>query len=584
MGWQGWVVLAATLASLVALATNRCAPSLVLGAQVVVLGLCGIVGGTDLVKAAGNEGLLTVAVLLVTAAGIERAGVVDRMVGLVLRPTGNERLALLRLCLPVAGVSAFLNNTPLVAMLVGPVASWARRNGMHPGRLLMPLSYATILGGLLTLIGTSTTVVVNALLKSAGREPMGFFTITPVGLVVCAVGLTVLVLLAPRLLPRRQSDLGDAGTARGRAFTGAWRVVAGGALDGRRLADADLGGARGLHPVELRRDGLALPAPGVGERLRAGDVLVFAGPSAAVLALSRLPGLEPAVGERVTGGEVLEVVVLPSCPLIGGVVGDGSFRARYGAAVLALARCGDPVVPEAFASWTLRPGDLLLVEAAPGAGARLRDADTLVVVDGTAQPAPPAPRQVAIGAFAFLALVLPAAFELCSLLESGVLAVLILAGGRALDRRGLRRAFDVELIATIACGLIIGGALDRTGVAAALAHQCLAVSGGEPWLVLAALYAATLIITEIVTNNAAAAVMLPVALAAADRLGLPITPFVLTVAVAASAGFATPIGYATNLMVMGPGGYRFGDYLRLGLPLDLIVGLAAVTYLALAWF
>ena len=202
----------------------------------------------------------------------------------------------------------------------------------------------------------------------------------------------------------------------------------------------------------------------------------------------------------------------------------------------------------------------------------------------TAQPAPPAPRQVVVALAAFAVLVLPAAIGWCSLLESGVVAILILAAGRALDRRGLRRAFDVELVATIACGLIIGAALDRTGVAATVAQQCLALSGDQPWLVLAAIYAVTLLITEIVTNNAAAAVMVPVAIAAAHHLNLPSLPFALAVAVAASAGFATPIGYATHLMVMGPGGYRFSDYIRLGLPLDVIVGIAAVTYLALAWF
>jgi di/tricarboxylate transporter len=580
MGPQAWLVLGGTVAALLVLASNRGTPALVLGLLVLGLGLGGVVSGRDLVQAVGNEGLLTVAVLLVVAAGLERSGLIERLVGRLLGPVRGERAALLRLTVPVAALSGFLNNTPLVAMLIAPVSAWARRNGLHPGRLLLPLSYATILGGTLTIMGTSTNLVVNGLLKQAGREPLGFFAITPAGLTACVAGLLLLMLLAPRLLPRRGQDLGDAVSARRRAFTGAWRVVDGGPLDGRTLADADLGGAHGLHPVELRRDGLVLAAPGVGERLRGGDVLVFAGPTAAVLALHTLPGLEPTAGAQPAGGEALELVVLPSCPLVGSVVGDGSFRARYGAAVLAVSRAGEPVGGHDTHAWTLQAGDLLLVEAGPGAATRLRDADTLVVIDGPPPPHRPRRGALAIGALAFAVLVLPAALGWCSLLESGVAAVLLLAASRILDRRSLRRAVDAELLATIACGLVLGTALERSGVATAAASLCHQAAGGQPWLALAVVYGVTLLITEIVTNNAAAAVMIPVALGIADHLGLPSAPFAIAVAVAASCGFATPIGYATNLMVMGPGGYRFSDYLRLGLPLDAGVGVAVVAVLA----
>jgi di/tricarboxylate transporter len=581
---HGWIALGMAVATLAVLASGRVPADITMLGVVLVLVATGTLAAAQGLAGFANEGMLTVAVLFVVAAGLQRSGAMELLTRPVLGPVRGTRAALLRMSLPVAGLSGFLNNTPMVAMLMPQVVEWGRRIGISPSKLLIPLSYATVLGGMLTMIGTSTNLVVAGLLVQAGHPAPGLLWPTLLALPVVAVGLGAIVLLAPRLLPDRVPVGGDA-FGDPRQYTVILEVVSGGPLDGRPLSQARVGD-KGLMPVEVQRGGDVIPAPGPDLLLHGGDRLVVAGPAVAVLAVSAVSGLViPAaeVGSADAGGRrrLFEVVVSDRCPLIGATVGDGSFRARYAAAIIAIARHGERVGQGG--AWDLRAGDTLLVEARSAFGRDPQVAQDFWLVSEQRHQKPPPPTHpwLALGIMGLMCAA--AASGMASMLYAGLAAAIAMIGLRLLRTADARSAIDLPVLVTIACSLALGKALESTGAAAVAAGWLVGWGAEDPWLALALIYVATAIVTELITNNAAAALLLPIALATAQQLGVAWQPFAIAVMFAASASFATPIGYQTNLMVWGPGGYRFSDFVRLGMVLQVLVGAVTIGLIPLLY-
>jgi len=587
MDWHGWLTLALVAATLVTLVFTRLAPDLVLmGALVVLLVTRTLEPATALIGFS-NSGVLTVAALFIVAAGLKTTGAVDVLVDRFLGSPRTVRGAIARLCLPVMGASGFLNNTPLVASLIPAVGRWSKRIGIPESSLLIPLSYASILGGTLTMIGTSTNLVVNGTYQTlTGAAGFGLFDIAPVGLVVAAAGFAFLTLLVPKLLPVRNS--GDEVFSSPKQFTVEVAVAQDGPLVGRTIQQAGLRGLHRIYLVEIERRGAIISAVPSEERLQGGDRLVFVGETQAIVDLLRINGLvpsaadDPVIARPFPERVLLEAVVAPTCEGVGQSIRDGRFRDRYGAVVLAVARDGRSL-PGNLGSIELRAGDLLLLEARPAFVTRQKGESDFLLVSELSGEDPPN-HDGAVKAWAILAgVVVLATCGVTDMLAASLLGAGAMVVCGCLNMNQARRSIDLGVVLTIAGSFALGTALQETGAANLVASQVLTLANGDALALLALTYVTVSLLTEIITNNAAALIVLPIVLALTETLGLNAEPFVVVVMFAASASFATPLGYQTNLMVYGPGGYRFTDFFRAGVPMNIVAGIATVTMIPLIW-
>lgn len=583
MDWQAWLSLGLTVGVLVVLITTRLAPHVVLMAALTLLSVAGVLSPSEALAGFANSGLITVAAMFAVAAGLHASGGIDLLVNRLLGKPLTTRTAVFRLLLPVLPLSAFLNNTPVVATMIPALNAWSRKIGIAPSRLLIPLSYGSILGGTLTMIGTSTNLVVAGQYEAiTGRDDFGIFSITAVGLVVAVVGCLFMILVLPRLLPDRSTRKPFANM---REFTVEVAVDPQGPLVGLTVEQAGLRNLERLYLVEISRGNSVVTAAPSEERLQASDRLVFAGETDAITDLLRINGLIASMGNATPLTEdraerrLVEVVVSQSCAAIAETVRSSKFHDRYGAIVLALARNGERIEGN-LGNIIIQPGDTMLLEARPAFVSRQRYNKDFLVVNDLEKEAP-RHEKAALAWLILGAAVLAAGLGFTSMLNASLLAVGAMMVSGCLSVSQAEKSLDMPVLITIAASFALGAALEKTGVAAVLASNLVALSGGRPWLLLILIYTAVTLLTETITNNAAAVIMVPLALAITQQAGLDPQPFMLAIMLAASASFATPLGYQTNLMVYGPGGYRFSDFLRAGIPMNILAGVTAVSTLLL---
>ncbi|MEM9294343.1 MAG: SLC13 family permease [Planctomycetota bacterium] len=582
---EAWITLGVVLAAAVALVRGLAGPDVILlGAVALLVGL-GVVDPGDAFAGFGNQGLATVAALFIVVAGLTHSGaavmLVDPLLG---RPKGLRR-ALGRVMAPVGALSAFLNNTAVVALALPAVRQWALRMDRAPSKLLLPLSYAAILGGTCTLIGTSTNLVVNGMLieQAAAGGPdlgLGLFELAKVGLPCALAGIVYCVVLGPKLLPDRRSALGAVGDDV-RRYTVEMQVDPEGPLVGKSIEQAGLRSLPGLFLAELQREDEVIPAVEPTQRLTGGDRLVFVGVVDSVVDLRKIRGLSPATDQvdKVQASAdrrgLVEAVVSDHCPLIGRSIREGRFRSRYGAAVIAAARGGQRLEGK-IGDIVLQPGDTLLLEATPTFHRQHRHSRDFFLVHLAEEAASPRHDRAYLAIAVMAAMMAAVVFGFTSMLGAAAVAAAAMVVLRCCRASQARSALDWPVLLTIGAALGVGRAVADSGLAAALASGIIDLVGDDPRWVLAGIYLVTMLLTSIITNNAAAVLITPIALAAAAAVGASPVPFAVAVMLAASNDFATPIGYQTNLMVYGPGGYRFTDYLKFGAPLNLIVFLISV--------
>ena len=589
MSADAWITLAVVVATIYVLAREHVSPPLALLGSVTLLLVIGVVDADQAFAGFSNAAPLTVAALYVVAAAVEKTRALEVVAWRLLPgPGGGERSSLARVLLPTATSSAFLNNTPIVAMVAPTVLAWARRTGRSPSRYLIPVSFAAIVGGVVTLIGTSTNLVVSGLLEDAGEEPIGLFELTKVGLPIAVAGLALLIFVAPRLLPTRRAP-SEHIDEDSREFTVEMIVADRSPLAGKSVTDAGLRSLEGVFLVEIERGGRALAPVAPEEVLAEGDRLIFVGNVARVLDLQQRPGLESAQERhfRAAGGtdraRLFEAVVGESSPLAGSTLKELDFRSRYSAAVLAIHRAGERV-PGKLGDVPLQAGDVLVVLSDTGFRARtLGPRDFLVVAPLDGDAAPPREKAPLVG-LVIGSLLVVAGTGLLDILPAALLAAFAMILLRVLTPTEARDAVDVNVVVVIAASFGLGGAITESGLADELASQLIVPLGdrGDIGLLLGVLVA-TIFLTEIITNNAAAVLIFPIALATAAEAGLDPRPFAIAIAVGASCSFLTPIGYQTNTMVYGMGGYRFGDFARVGLPLTLVMILVTLVVVPIAW-
>ena len=592
MTWESWFTLAVLAAMVLALARNY-ATDLAMVAVVGVFMTAGVVSDkfpspNKLVAGLGNEALVTVLVLYVVVAGLSRTGAMSLVTRPLLGRPKNVTAAQLRLMIPCASLSAFLNNTPIVAMFLPVVSDLSKRTGIAPSKLFIPLSYATILGGVCTLIGTSTNMVVYGLAvqESGRRDVFNMFDLAWVGVPCAIVGITFLVMTGRWLLPERKPSISVTGDPR--EYTVEMEVEPGSGLVGQTIEAAGLRGLPGMYLHEIEREGRVLPAVSSSEVLRASDRLVFVGIVDSVLDLQKLRGLRPATNQvfklDAPRSErcMIEAVVSPQCPLVGQTIRDGKFRSVYNAAVIAVARQGERL-RQKIGDIELKAGDTLLLEAHPTFADQQRNSRDFFLVSRLEDSTPPGHDKAWLAIGILVAMVVVAGFEWLSMVHAGLLAAGAMLVTGCCNASAARRSIDWEVLITIAAALGIGETMRTTGLAAEIANGAVGAIGEHPFAVLAGIYAVTMLLTEILSNNATAALMYPIAMATAAKLGVDFHPFLIAIMFAASCGFATPFGYQTNLMVYGPGGSRFSDFLRVGAALDLVVMAVALVAIPIAF-
>ncbi|MCL1476823.1 SLC13 family permease [Marinobacter sp. M3C] len=587
MEWQGWFSLTLTIGALGVLTFTRISPHLVMMTVLTILSALGVLSVSEALAGFSNSGLITVAAMFVIAAGIHSSGGIDLLVKKVLGQPTSVRSALGRIFAPVIVLSAFMNNTPVVATMIPAIHAWSRKIRIPPSKLMIPLSYTAILGGTLTLIGTSTNLVVNGQYQAlTGEAGFSLFSITAVGAPVAAAGLVFIWLFLPKWLPDRSDKQAFANL---REFTLEVTVDMHGPLVGKTVAQAGLRNLERVYLVEVERLGTIVTAVPSEEILHGGDRLVFAGDTQAISDLLRINGIiaSPENGHSGTLNKdraerrLVEAVVSPHCAALGRNIRDAKFRDRYGAVVLAVARNGERVKGN-LGTIRLKAGDTLLLEARPAFVTRQRhNKDFLLINDLDAET--PRHERAWLSWAILVGVVAAAGFGFISMLNAALIGagLMIITGCCSVSQA--EKSLDLTVIITIAAAFALGAALQKTGVAQFIASSIIELSSGIPWLMLVLTYVAVSLLTETITNNAAAVLMLPIVLEMSEKAGLNNEPFVFAIMMAASASFATPLGYQTNLMVYGPGGYRFSDFLKVGLPMNVFIGAVTVSVLIIGW-
>jgi di/tricarboxylate transporter len=585
------LVIVGVLAVLVA---ERLSPALTILGGLVILLVAGVVDAGEAFSGFSNTAPLTVAALYVLAAAAGRSRVLELAVAWLPRRSSGarkqgERRTLSRIVVPAASASAFLNNTPIVAMAIPPVLSWCRRTGRSPSRYLMPVSFAAVVGGTITLIGTSTNLVVSGLMEEDGQEPMGLFEIGAVGLPLAVLSLIVMVAVAPFLLPSRRAP-SESVDEDAREFTVEMEVTADGAIAGRSVAEGGLRSLQGVYLVEVERpDGHRISSVRPDEVLSAGDRLTFAGNVTRILDLQQMRGLVSvqerhfaAVGSTIER-RLYEAVVAPGSALVGSTLREAGFRGRYGGAVIAIHRA-DERVEGKLGEVRLRPGDVLLVLAGPAFRPRALDRRDFLLIAPLGGDGPPREEKAPVVGLVIVALLALVGTGVLDILPAALLAAFAVVALRVLTPTEARDSVDLDVIVVIAASFGLGQAIESSGLADTLSDTLIEPFGGlgDVGLLLGVLVA-TIVVTEMISNNAAAALLFPVATATAAAAGLDPRPFAFAVAIGASSSFITPIGYQTNTMVYGIGGYRFTDFARLGFPLVIVMVAVSLVMIPLAW-
>lgn len=585
MSWEAWMTLAVVGVSVTLLARDLASPAVTFMAAVVILMVAGVVTPAQAFQGFSNPAPITVAALYVLARAVERSGALQPIVRATLGAGQSVRMALARLTLPVAAASAFLNNTPIIAMLAPQVGEWADRRGDSASRYLMPLSFAAILGGMTTLIGTSTNIVVSGLLEADGFEPFTMFELTRIALPIAVVGLVINALAAPLLLPDRLPPRQEARSG-GRSFTVRMIVEPGGPLDDHPVSHAQAVLPKGAQIVYFERDGEGAGQIAPDKVLRGGDFLTLLGGTEAVLDIHDVSGLASAQQPhlpyefRSPRHAYFEAVIATESPLVGRSLVDVRFLARYQATVVAIHRAGEPIHGR-LAQAPLKPGDTLLVISDRGFAERWRDRNDYALISILGGPPPALTHQAGTVLVVATAIIAGAAFQVLPILHLALLGALALVGLGILTPNQAKDAIDFDVIVVIGAAFGLAAAVESSLLGQAAADL---VAGGfgrfGPQGAMAGIVIATVALSSIITNNAAAALVLPIAISTAADFGIDTRTVAIAVALSASASFMTPLAYQTNLMVYGPGGYRFSDYARLGTPLTvvvLVVVLAATT-------
>ena len=552
-----------------------------------VLLLLGILTPTEAFGGFSNPALIVIACFYIVSAAVKETGALNWW---VMKSLGKHKQAssiMPRIIFPTALISSVISNTPVVAIFIPQVQEWARRHNLSPSKVMMPLSFAAIIGGTLSLIGTSTNILLLGLLEGADIEiPFKLFSPALVGIPLILICTVYFALVGSRLLPDRRDVADIAEHARNYAVS--MKVSEIGHVAGKSISEAGLRDLKYSYLAEVNSHGRIMPAVSPSEILQNGDILVFMGPPEAVSELREIPGLDPADKdflklELPSGNRsLIEAVVAPTSNLVGKTIKASKFRTTYGGAILAVSRHGEDLAGK-VGSIVLAQGDTLLIESSPDFMKRHnygRDFMLLANLDGTTLP-DTAKAKTTLALLAVFVLVVFQGLLPISSASLGLTCALVLT--KCISLENAQKSIDLRLLATIGSSLALGLAIQNTGLANAVADRIISFADGDVYLNLILLYLMTIILTESITNNAAIVIAFPIAQELSLAMDASLSPFLMAIMFGASMSFLTPFGYQTNLMVQGPGRYKPADYLKVGLPLSILCAIVVIALAPLIW-
>lgn len=546
--------------------------------------LSGMIEPASMLRGFANVQIAVIMLLLVMGGLVRKTAAVGVIFDRIFKLRYSYRGFLFRLMGYTALLSAFLNNTPIVATLIPYVYDWGRKKHISPSKLLIPLSYAAILGGTSTLIGTSTNLIVNGMAIQSGHPGLGLFDFALVGGPLIAGGMLYLLFFGYGLLPDRQ-DVLERFQTQMREYLVETSLVQGAPLTGKTVEEAGLRNLQGLYLVEVIRQESSIYPVGPDFVLRAEDRLLFAGEVHTIADLVNLNlGVQFSQQTHMRHHQqtqLVEAVIPFNSSLVGQTAKQADFRSKFDAAIVAIHRNGEKISGK-LGGVELRAGDLLLLLTGTQFNELIQQTSSLYKVSNLREYHKLDVRQTALIIGGLLTAVLTASFGWISLFKALLLLLVLLLATRTVNLKEVRQSLDLQLFGIAAFALALGTAVSETGTARLIADGLLQTTDGlGPVLILGLLYVLTNVLTEFMTNVAAASIVLPIALETAGVLGIQdASPFILAVAYGASASFITPFGYQTNLMVLGPGNYRMRDFTRVGLPLSLLYMITAVGLLA----
>jgi len=594
MTWEIAAVLAIVVIAIACFVWEKYPPDVVALTLFVVIAASGLVPAKEAFAVFSNPAPITVGAMFVLSAALLRCGALDYLSGAFERAAVLPyQVVIFLLVALVAFVSAWINNTPVVVVFVPVVLSLARRMRIAASKFLMPISIASVLGGNCTLIGTSTNLVVNGVLVEHDQPGLGMFELAAVGLPAAVGGAIFLALFGRRLLPVRESLTSILSEEERREYMTEAFVPAGSPLIGKTLRSAGLVRARGFRVIEVVRDGVAIHIDAAATALEEGDRMVLACRPSGIAHARSMPGFDftaEAGLEQIAAheGVVFEGAVAPNSEIIGQSISELNFRQRFRVIVLAIHRGGENV-REKLETLPLQMGDILLMMGTEQAVNALRQGDDIILFDRPPLPSLSRHKRIPLVLGTIVAVVAAETLGLVPIHLGAIAGALLVCLTGCIKPKEAYESIEWNLLFVIFGMLAVGIAMQQTGAADWLARNAVVavdhvVSGPhKPLVMLACLYLITLVLTEILSNNAVAALMVPIALGIAGEAGLEARPFVIAVTIAASAAFATPIGYQTNTYIYGIGGYRFRDFVLMGVPLNLLCFAVAMVVIPRVW-
>ncbi len=585
-------VLVLIVVMLICMILEVARPGMIIFTVLVILLITGILTPSDALSGFSNEGMLTVALLFIVAGAIQKSGKIDQMAEIWLRKSKTETGAMVRFSVPISILSAFLNNTPIVVTFTPIIKNWCEERGISPSKFLIPLSYATILGGTITLMGTSTNIVVHGMLLEYGLEGFSLFTLTVVGIPVTVIGLLYLFTVGKRLLPDHKG-FSQQVKEDVKEYIAEMNVEESFQHVNKSVSKAGLIDLNGLYLIEIIRKNERVSPVRKTTIIQAGDRLIFAGEISIIAELQKINGLKLRTGtelgfEDLKNGttHLIEAVVSHQSGILSKSIKQSQFRSHYDAGVIAIHRNNERLQSK-VGDIILKPGDSLLLRAGMNFIRKYEQSNDFYLVSRIDPPKQlnegPLKSWFSIGLLVCMIIIV--SVGLLTMLEAMAMTVVILLLMKVVDAEDIKKNVQLDVLLIIASSFGVGVAMTKTGLADILASGLIAF--GKPLGVIGVIvvmYLLTSVFTEFITNSAAAVLMLPIGLEISKTLDLDPMGFAVLIAIAASASFITPIGYQTNLIVYGPGGYKFMDYVRVGTPLNFLVMIVSLIVIYNVWF